>query len=121
MNNTTTDQTLEIQNKKLSVLYDIALTVGSSLDLRLILDDVLGRIIAFMGVDAGVIYVINDKTLEMIPVTYRNLSDEVVKDLSERRVRVGECMCGNIAQYNSEVIIEGLKTLIYALLNQRKG
>ncbi len=105
MNNTTTDQTLEIQNKKLSVLYEIALTVGSSLDLRLILDDVLGRIIAFMGVDAGVIYVINDKTLELIPVTYRNLSDEVVKDLSERRVKVGECMCGNIAQYNSEVII----------------
>ncbi|MEK6671979.1 MAG: sigma 54-interacting transcriptional regulator [Nitrospirota bacterium] len=102
---TTTDQTLEKQNKKLSVLYEIALTVGRSLDLRLILDDVLGRIIAFMGVDAGVIYVINDETLEMIPVTYRNLSEAVVRDLSERRVKVGECMCGNIAQYNSEVII----------------
>lgn len=105
MNIITTDQTLEKQNKKLSVLYEIALAVGRSLDLRLILDDVLGRIIAFMGVDAGVIYVINDETLEMIPVTYRNLSEAVVRDLSERRVKVGECMCGNIAQYNSEVII----------------
>ncbi len=47
---------LEKQNKQLSILYDIALTVGKSLDLVTILNDVLERIINFMGVDAGVIY-----------------------------------------------------------------
>jgi transcriptional regulator with PAS, ATPase and Fis domain len=98
-------QTLETQNKKLSVLYEIALTVSKSLDLKAILDDVLEKIINFMAVDSGVIYVINDETLEMIPVTYRNLSDEVVRDLSENKVKVGECMCGSIAQYDREVII----------------
>ncbi len=64
-------ETLERQNKKLSILYDIALTVGKSLDLKTILDDVLGKIVTFMGVDSGVIFVINDETLEMIPVSYR--------------------------------------------------
>ena len=96
---------LERQNKKLSILYEIALTVGKSLDLKAILNEVLERVIAFMGVDAGVIYVIDEETLEMIPMSFRNLSEAVVKDLCERRVKVGECMCGSIAQCDSEVII----------------
>lgn len=96
---------MERQNKKLSILYEIALTVGKSLDLKTILDDVLDRVIAFMGVDAGVIYVINEDTLEMVPVAFRNLSEVVVKDLCENKVKVGECMCGSIAQCDREVII----------------
>ncbi|MDA8078691.1 MAG: sigma 54-interacting transcriptional regulator [Nitrospiraceae bacterium] len=92
-------------NKKLSILYEIALTVGKSLDLKIILDDVLDRVIGFMGVDAGVIYVIDEKTMEMIPVSFRNLTDEVVRDLCEKKVKVGECMCGTIAQCDREVII----------------
>jgi transcriptional regulator with GAF, ATPase, and Fis domain len=90
---------------RFSILYDIALTVGKSLDLKRILDDVLDRIIRFMGVDAGVIYVVDDATMEMIPVSFRNLLEEVVRDLSDRKVKVGECMCGTIAQCNQEVII----------------
>ncbi|MBI5073853.1 MAG: sigma-54-dependent Fis family transcriptional regulator [Nitrospirae bacterium] len=96
---------LEKQNKKLSILYEIALTVGKSPDLKTILDDVLEKILSFMGVDAGVIYVINDETLDMIPVAFRNLSEDVVNDLCENRVKVGECMCGTIAQCDREVII----------------
>lgn len=98
-------QALEKQNKKLSILYDIALTVGKSLDLKAILDDVLETIIEFMGVDSGVIYVVNYETLEMVPVSFKNLSEEVVRDLCENRVKIGECMCGTIAQCDSEVII----------------
>ncbi|HSB30472.1 MAG TPA: sigma-54-dependent Fis family transcriptional regulator [Candidatus Sulfobium mesophilum] len=100
-----TPDLLERQNKKLSILYEIALTVGKSLDLKSILDDVLNKVIAFMGVDAGVIYVINEETMEMVPVAFRNLIDAVVKDLSENKVKVGECMCGTIAQCDREVII----------------
>ena len=96
---------LERQNKKLSILYEIALTVGKSLDLKTILNEVLEKVIAFMGVDAGVIYVIDDETLEMIPVSFRNISDAVVKDLCERKVKIGECMCGSIAECDREVII----------------
>jgi transcriptional regulator with GAF, ATPase, and Fis domain len=96
---------LERQNKKLSILYEIALTVGKSLDLKTILSEVLEKVIAFMGVDAGVIYVIDDETLEMIPITFRNISEAVVKDLCERKVKVGECMCGSIAECDREVII----------------
>ena len=95
----------ERQYKKLSILYEIALTVGKSLELRTILDEVLEQVIAFMAVDAGVIYVIDDATMEMVPVTYRNFSDDVVRDLCTNRVKVGECMCGSIAQCDQEVII----------------
>jgi transcriptional regulator with PAS, ATPase and Fis domain len=93
------------RKEKFSILYDIALTVGKSLDLKAILDDVIERIISFMGVDAGVIYVIDEQTMEMIPVSFRNLSADVVNDLCTNRVKVGECMCGSIAQCDREVII----------------
>ncbi|GAB4389099.1 MAG: hypothetical protein Kow0025_12340 [Thermodesulfovibrionales bacterium] len=95
----------EGQERKLSVLYDIALTVGSSLDLRSILQEVLDKVIGFMEVDAGVIYVLNEETLELVPVSFRNLSEEVVRDLTEKKVKLGECMCGNIAQCDEEVVI----------------
>ncbi len=101
----TLPETLERQNKKLSILYDIALTVGKSLDLKSILNDVLGKIIAFIGVDSGAIFIINDETLEMVPVSFQNLSDEIVKDLCEKNVKVGECMCGSIAECDREIII----------------
>ncbi len=101
----TTPEILERQNKQLSILYEIALTVGKSLDLKTILDDVLGKVVEFMGVDAGVIFVINDETLEMIPVSFKNISEEVIKDLTENRVKIGECICGTIAQCEREVII----------------
>ena len=95
----------ERQNKKLSILYEVALTIGKSVDLKNVLDDVLDRIISFMGVDAGVIYLVKEDRLELIPVAFRNLSQPVVKDLCENRVKVGECVCGTIAQCDKEVII----------------
>ena len=101
----TAGEITESQNKKLSILYEIALTVGKSLDLKTILEDVLQKIIEFMGVDAGVIYVIDDETMEMLPVSFRNLSKAVVNDLCENRVKVGECMCGTIAQCDKEIIV----------------
>jgi transcriptional regulator with PAS, ATPase and Fis domain len=98
-------QKLEEQNKKLSILYEIALTVGRSLDLKTILDDVLEKVIKFMGVDAGIIYVINEVTLEMIPVSSKNVSEEVIRDLTANKLKIGECICGSIAEYGKEVII----------------
>ncbi|NOY64669.1 MAG: GAF domain-containing protein, partial [Nitrospirae bacterium] len=83
----------------------IALTLSKSLDLKTILKDALDEILEFMSVDAGVIYVINEETLEMIPVAFKNLSEEVIRDLTEVRVKVGECMCGTIAEADREVII----------------
>ena len=96
---------MHTEHEKLSILYEIALTVSQSLNLNSILDDALQKVITFMGVDSGVIYVINDVTLEMHPISFRNLSDEVIKDLTLNRVKVGECMCGTIAQCDREVVI----------------
>ncbi|HEB72654.1 MAG TPA: GAF domain-containing protein [Nitrospirae bacterium] len=95
----------EKQTKKLSILYEVALTVGKSLNLKSILDNVLEKVVGFMEVDAGIIYIINEETLEMIPVSFSNLSDDIVKEVSENLVKVGECLCGTIAQFEKEIII----------------
>ncbi len=96
---------LKRQNHRLSILYDLALTVGRSLELKEILDDSLDKIINFMGADSGVIYSVNDLTQELVPVSFVNLSALAVKDLCENRVKIGECMCGKIAECEEEVII----------------
>ena len=41
----------------------------------------------------------------MIPVSFRNISEAVMKDLCERKAKIGECMCGSIAECDREVII----------------
>jgi transcriptional regulator with PAS, ATPase and Fis domain len=101
----TTFAALRSQNQRLAFLYDISLTAGRSLDLKEILDESLSRIISFMGADSGVVYVINDETQELVPVSFENLGDEAVEDLCENKVKVGECMCGKIAECDEEVII----------------
>jgi len=54
---------LERQNRTFHPLR-IALDRRQSLDLKTILNEVLGKGARFMGVDAGVIYVIDDETLK---------------------------------------------------------
>lgn len=105
---TDTDKSLELlkrQNQRLSILYDISLTAGKSLELSEILDDSLNRIIHFMGADSGVIYIINDETMELVPMAFKNLSDAAVQDLTRNKVKIGECMCGKIAECDEEVVI----------------
>lgn len=97
---------LKKENNKLTILYEIALTVMQSLDLTIILDTVLEKVISFLGVDAGVIYVIDDETMEMIPLSFRNLSRDAIEDLTLNRVKMGECLCGNIAKFDQEIIIK---------------
>tara|TARA_B100000959_G_scaffold287561_1_gene374089 strand:- start:51929 stop:53482 length:1554 start_codon:yes stop_codon:yes gene_type:complete len=95
----------KVSSKNLSILYEIALTVGKSLNLNTILDGVVLKIVDFMGVDSGIIYIINSSTMELIPVAFCNLSDEIIKDAVENRVKVGECLCGAIAKFENEIII----------------
>ena len=92
-------------NQRLSILYEIALTAGKSLELKEILDDSLHKIIRFMGADSGVIYVIDEETLELVPVSFENVSDAAVIDLCENKVKVGGCVCGTIAEGDHEVVI----------------
>ncbi len=92
-------------SKKLSILYEIALTVGSSLNLKTILDDVVVKVVDFMGVDSGIIYIIDSETMELIPFSFCNLSEDIIKDVTENRVKVGECLCGTIAEFEKEIII----------------
>ena len=97
---------LKSENNRLAILYEIALSVVQSLDLSTILDTVLEKIITFLGVDAGVIYVIDDETMEMVPMSFKNLSCKVVEDLVLNRVKLGECLCGDIAKFDREIIID---------------
>lgn len=71
----------------------------------MILNDVLTLIIDFMNVDAGIIFVINEETMEMIPVAMKNIGEEVLKDLQENVVKIGECVCGSIAECEKEIVI----------------
>jgi nitrate/nitrite-specific signal transduction histidine kinase len=49
----TSSEDLRKRNQSLAILYEIAPTVGQTLDLKTILEDALGKIINFMGVDSG--------------------------------------------------------------------
>ncbi|MCC6346437.1 MAG: sigma 54-interacting transcriptional regulator [Nitrospirales bacterium] len=87
------------------ILYDIALTVSKSLDLKTTLNDVLGKIISFMKVDAGIIFIIDEKTMELVPVISNNISEEIIRDIQKNMMKLGECVCGSVAQLDQEIVI----------------
>lgn len=98
-------QALTDRNSTICILYDIALTVSKSLDLKITLGEVLEKIISFMKVDAGIIFVIDEKTMELVPVISSNISEDIIRDIQENMMKLGECVCGSVAQLDQEIII----------------
>ena len=93
------------RNSPTCILYDIALTVSKSLDVQITLSDVLEKIISFMKVDAGIVFVIDEKTMELVPVISRNISEEIIRDIQDNMMKLGECVCGSVAQLDQEIVI----------------
>lgn len=98
-------QPLKHKSNAPCILYDIALTVSKSLDLKVTLGEVLEKIISFMAVDAGIIFLIDEKTMELVPLIAHNISEEIIRDIQENMMKLGECVCGSVAQLDREIVI----------------
>lgn len=96
------DQALLHQNEDLALLNDVAKTLTESLDVSEVLDLTLNKVINYLGVEAGEIYLAEDGAKELrLAIHQGEYSTEFfVKD----RFRVGECLIGSVANSGKYVV-----------------
>jgi len=98
---------LEQRNDDLSLLDDLAKTLASSLEIDEILDQTLSRVIAYLGVEAGEIFLRESGTKNLRLALHRGEAAEAF--WTRERFMVGECFVGRAAQSGQILISTDLK------------
>ena len=98
----TRDRALLHQNEDLALLNDVAKTLTESLDVNEVLNLTLNRVINYLGVEAGEIYLAEDGAKELqLAIHQGEISTNFfVKD----RFRIGECLIGKVASSGKYVV-----------------
>jgi signal transduction histidine kinase len=98
---------LEQRNDDLSLLDDLAKTLAGSLEIDLILDKTLSRVIEYLGVEAGEIFLQESGTKNLRLALHRGEAAEAF--WTRERFIVGECFVGRAAQLGKVLISTDLE------------
>jgi len=90
--------------RALETLYSLVSVINSEIDLGKMTAGALEKILEFTGADAGIIYSVGEDGM-LRPVAHTNISAATRADLEKKPVRVGECLCGRIAESCEEIVI----------------
>ena len=98
------EENLKTTNKELLAINRLITTSTSILDTNEMLDKVLSEVLDIVGLEGGTICIIEpDDTLKL--VACRETSNAIIYDLTENRISVGDCLCGNCAYDNCPLIL----------------
>jgi signal transduction histidine kinase len=104
---------LEQRNEDLSLLDDLAKTLAGSLEIDLILDKTLSRVIEYLGVEAGEIFLRESGTKTLRLALHHGEAAEAF--WTRDRFVVGECFVGRAAQLGQVLISTELDKDIHFL------
>jgi len=108
-------------NEELRASNRIASAITGSLNLQEILDFVLHEALDIAGLEGGTICLVQpDETLELAAQVAA--SEETVRDLTTRQIRVGECLCGKCARTQCPLILRTrAEVLAYSTRESTRG
>jgi two-component system nitrate/nitrite sensor histidine kinase NarX len=87
---------VEVKNRELGTLYEIAAFLNSSTAAEPLCDSVLERMIALFGASGGVIRLTDPKGEQLKVVAARGVSEHFLAE--ETYLAVGSCVCGEVAR-----------------------
>jgi signal transduction histidine kinase len=102
------DHTLAQRNDDLALLNDIAVALASSLDVDDILKQTLTRVMAYLSVDAGEIFLREESEKELHLALHQGEFAEAF--LTRDRFRLGEGFIGLVAQTGQPLVTNDLKS-----------
>ncbi|HLA97166.1 MAG TPA: GAF domain-containing sensor histidine kinase [Anaerolineales bacterium] len=102
------DEALRQRNQDLSLLNDVAAALAGSLNSEEILDQTLTRVIAYLGVEAGEIFLREDGDRELRIALHRGEYMEAF--LTKDRFRLGEGFIGIVAETGKPLVSIDLKS-----------
>lgn len=76
---------MERRNQELSVVNEVAITISQSLDLQQIQDVALETVAEKFGIEAGFLFLLDEKTGRFILTASRGASDELCQEIEQRR------------------------------------
>lgn len=89
-------QRVEVKNRELAALYEIAAFLNASTAAEPLCDSVLARMIALFNANGGVIRLTDPKGEQLKVVAARGVSDHFLAE--ETYLQVGSCICGEVAR-----------------------
>lgn len=104
-------QRIEVKNRELSALYEVAAFLNSSTAAEPLCDDVLDRMIALMGACGGVVRLTGPKGEQLQIVAARGVSETFLAE--EAYLAIGTCICGEVARGGAAVSSDLKPTLLH--------
>jgi two-component system, NarL family, sensor histidine kinase DevS len=101
------ERELEQRNEDMALLNDVATALTASLDLDEILDRTLNRVIAYLGVEAGEIFIRQDGSPELRLAMHRGEAAE--EFWTKDRFQQGEGFVGTVAATGKPLVTENLQ------------
>jgi signal transduction histidine kinase len=101
------DRALTERNEDLALLNDVAIAQASSLDLDEVLDQTLTRVMLFLGVEAGEIFLRDENTHEVRLALHRGQAAGAF--WTQDRFRLGEGTIGSVAQTGKPLVRTSLQ------------
>ncbi len=103
------EASLKQANTELRALNSIAKTVGGSLNLNDILNDVIGNVKDTLQADSVRIYLLDDEKESLYLAAHTGLSEEFISRPHIKFRRVGEGLLGKAAEEGKAIIVEDLR------------
>lgn len=101
------EQKVRERTRELEAMNEIAKTVSRSLELDVILKDSLAKVLEVLEIDAGAVFLADDKKTQLQLMVQSGLSEDVVEEISE--MRVAEEFPGVVALKGDPVLINDFK------------
>lgn len=108
-------------NEELLTINRVIAASTSIKSIKGILDAILAEAIHIVGLEGGTICLVeDDNTLKLI--SQKETSEATIRDLSENRIKIGNCLCGNCAKDNCPLILNNSEEVLkYATREVLRG
>jgi putative methionine-R-sulfoxide reductase with GAF domain len=97
---------LEKRNEELSTLYEVDRVASRTLNLDEIMNSALNKLLEIASVDSGDVYLLDEKSGDLILKGQKGISPEVVSTMG--RLKIGEGVAGVAALRRSQIIINDI-------------
>jgi putative methionine-R-sulfoxide reductase with GAF domain len=98
---------LEKRTEELSTLYEVDRVTSRTLNLDEVMNSALNKLIEVTGVDSGDVYLMDEKSGELILKGQKGISSEVVPLIE--RLKIGEGVAGATVQQGDIIIIKDIE------------
>lgn len=88
---------------QLRAVNEVTAIVTESLELERVLDSALGKTLDVTGSEAGLIFLLDQHTQELVLATHQGVSEKLACDVD--RLKLGEGFCGRVAQSGESMIV----------------